>query len=146
MYFRKIENSCRDPLKKSTGQIWGSVAARRGDVRRDQEVHILRTNTAVMTDLQIPAIVLFHGAILKAEGAPCTHGPGRVRVKSHLGCLRFTSATFSSSLSLSHCSLLLLLPPSSPYFDFPSQSCVFYVVIYVRVKCRARVLHDIRKN
>lgn len=117
------------PLKKSTGQIWGSVAAWRGAVMcDDQEVHILRTNTAAMTDLQIPAIVLFHGAILKAEGASCTRGPGRVRVKSHLDCLRFTSATFSSSLSLSHCSLLLLLPPSSPYFDDP----VFYVVIYVR--------------
>lgn len=74
---REIENSLDSP-KKSTGQIVcrGRFAERRDATRRDAmpEVHILRTNTAAMTDLQIPAIAiaLFHRAILKARRPECT--------------------------------------------------------------------------
>lgn len=107
-----------DPPKKPTGQTWGRFA---GAPRRP-EVHILRTNTTAMTDLQIPAIAiaLFHGTILKAGRARASvseEGTAGVHVKSHLDCLRFMSATLSSPSSSAlfaavaiQRSLALLLP------------------------------------
>lgn len=70
-----------------------------------------RTNMAAMTDLQIPAIglVASSGFLKHTFSERDVLWMARVHVKSHLGCLYFTSATFASVYFLNSFAFTTLL-------------------------------------